>query len=38
MLVRTDPIRELGRLTQRVLGTVGRPAAILMDAYRKGDN
>ena len=37
MLVRTDPFRELDRLTQQVLGTAARPAAMPMDAYRKGD-
>ena len=38
MLVRTDPFRELDRLTQQVLGTAARPAAMPMDAYRKGDS
>lgn len=37
MLVRTDPFRELDRLTQHVLGTTARPAAMPMDAYRNGD-
>ena len=37
MLMRTDPFRELDRLTQQVLGTAARPAAMLMDAYRSGD-
>jgi HSP20 family protein len=37
MLVRTDPFRELDRLTQQMLGTAARPAAMPMDAYRKGD-
>jgi HSP20 family protein len=37
MLVRTDPFRELDRLTQHVLGTAARPAAMAMDAYRDGD-
>ncbi|MGN6680150.1 MAG: Hsp20/alpha crystallin family protein [Streptosporangiaceae bacterium] len=37
MLVRTDPFRELDRLTQQVLGTAARPAAMPMDAYRDGD-
>jgi HSP20 family protein len=37
MLVRTDPFRDLDRLTQHVLGTAARPAAMPMDAYRKGD-
>ena len=38
MLMRTDPFRELDRLTQQVLGTAARPAAMLMDAYREGDS
>jgi HSP20 family protein len=38
MLMRTDPFRELDRLTQQVLGTTARPAAMTMDAYRDGDN
>ena len=37
MLMRTDPFRELDRLTQQVLGTMERPAAMPMDAYRDGD-
>jgi HSP20 family protein len=37
MLVRTDPFRELDRLTQQLLGTATRPAAMPMDAYRDGD-
>ncbi|HET6709536.1 Hsp20/alpha crystallin family protein [Amycolatopsis sp.] len=40
MLMRTDPFRELDRLTQQVLGTAGtwsKPAAMPMDAYRAGD-
>jgi HSP20 family protein len=37
MLMRTDPFREFDRLTQQVLGTAARPAAMPMDAYRKGD-
>jgi len=37
MLMRTDPFRELDRLTQ-VLGTAARPAAMPMDAFRQGDN
>jgi len=32
--VRTDPFRELDRLTQHVLGTAARPAAMPMDACR----
>ncbi|MFJ8076454.1 Hsp20/alpha crystallin family protein [Streptomyces sp. NPDC096176] len=40
MLMRTDPFRELDRLTQQLLGTSGtwsRPSAMPMDAYREGD-
>ncbi|MET8583480.1 Hsp20/alpha crystallin family protein [Streptomyces collinus] len=40
MLMRTDPFRELDRLTQQLLGTSGtwtRPATMPMDAYREGD-
>ncbi len=37
MLMRTDPFRELDRLTDAVFGTVARPAVMPMDAYRKGD-
>jgi HSP20 family protein len=37
MLMRTDPFRELDRLTQQMLGTASRPVAMPMDAYRKGD-
>jgi HSP20 family protein len=40
MLLRTDPFRELDRLTQQVFGTNGtlaRPSAMPMDAWRDGD-
>ena len=37
MLMRTDPFRELDRLTQHLAGTVTRPTAMPMDAYRAGD-
>src|SRR6201996_9171902 len=40
MLMRTDPFRELDRLTQQVFGTYGtlaRPSAMPMDAWREGD-
>ncbi|MFC9759650.1 Hsp20/alpha crystallin family protein [Streptomyces sp. NPDC056921] len=39
MLMRTDPFRELDRLTQQLLtpGTWSRPSAMPMDAYQKGD-
>jgi HSP20 family protein len=36
MLMRTDPFRDLDRLTQQVFGTVARPNAMPIDAYRKG--
>ena len=35
MLMRTDPFRDLDRLTQQLLGTSARPSAMLMDAWRK---
>ncbi|MFF9865612.1 Hsp20/alpha crystallin family protein [Streptomyces sp. NPDC013953] len=37
MLMRTDPFRELDRLTERLLGTTAHPAAMPMDAFREGD-
>ena len=40
MLMRTDPFRELDRLTQQLLNTNGtwsRPSAMPMDAYREGE-
>ncbi|GAA1294392.1 Hsp20/alpha crystallin family protein [Pseudonocardia aurantiaca] len=41
MLMRTDPFRELDRLTQQVFGTTpgtwSRPTMMPMDAYRAGD-
>ncbi|MGH9269855.1 MAG: Hsp20/alpha crystallin family protein [Ilumatobacteraceae bacterium] len=37
MMMRTDPFRELDRVAQQVLGTAARPAAMPIDAYRKGD-
>ena len=39
MLMRTDPFRELDRLTQQFFGangTTARPAVMPMDAYRAG--
>ena len=36
MVMRTDPFRDFDRLTQQVFGTAARPAAMPMDAYRKG--
>jgi HSP20 family protein len=41
MLMRTDPFRELDRLTQQMLGTDGtlaRPSVMPMDAWRDGDS
>ena len=40
MLMRTDPFRELDRLSQQVfgqMGTAARPAVMPMDAWRAGD-
>jgi HSP20 family protein len=40
MLMRTDPFRELDRMTQQLFGTNGtttRPAVMPMDAYRAGE-
>jgi HSP20 family protein len=40
MLMRTDPFRELDRLTRQVFGTNGtlaRPSVMPMDAWRDGD-
>ena len=42
MLMRTDPFRDLDRLTQQLFGQVQpgtwtRPAAMPIDAYRSGD-
>ncbi len=40
MLMRTDPFRELDRLTQQVFGTNGtmaRPSVMPIDAWREGD-
>lgn len=43
-LVRSDPFRDVDRLMQQLWGggtprgTVGRPLAMPMDAYRKGDS
>jgi HSP20 family protein len=41
MLMRTDPFRELDRLSQQLLsntpGTWSRPTAMPMDAYRDGE-
>ncbi len=40
MLMRTDPFRELDRLTQQIFGadgTLARPSVMPMDAWREGD-
>jgi HSP20 family protein len=37
MLMRTDPFRDFDRLTPQAFGTVARPAVMLMDAWRDGD-
>ena len=37
MLMRTDPFRDLDRLSQQILGTPTRPAAMPIDAFRRGD-
>jgi HSP20 family protein len=40
MLMRSDPFRELDRLTQQVWGingTLARPSVMPMDAWREGD-
>ena len=38
MLLRTDPFRDLDRLTDHLFGTLTRPAGMPMDAYRTGDD
>ena len=38
MLMRSEPFRELDRLTQQAFGTRARPAMMPMDAYREGDH
>jgi HSP20 family protein len=37
MLMRTDPFRDLDRLTQQVMGTAARPVVMPMDAWREGE-
>jgi len=37
MLMRTDPFRDLDRLTQQVFGTAARPALMSMDAWQEQD-
>jgi HSP20 family protein len=34
MLMRTDPFRDLDRLTESVFGSMARPASLPMDAFR----
>jgi HSP20 family protein len=34
MLMRTDPFRDLDRLTDAMFGSAARPSALPMDAYR----
>jgi HSP20 family protein len=38
MLMRTDPFRDLDRLTQAMLGTTARPNVMPMDAYRDNNS
>ena len=38
MLMRTDPFRDLDRLTQQVFGTAARPTTMPMDAWRENDS
>lgn len=35
--MRTDPFRDLDRLSQQVWGTTARPAVMPMDAWREGE-
>ena len=37
MLMRTDPFRDFDRIAQQLLGTNARPSAMLMDAWRDGE-
>lgn len=37
MLKFNDPLRQLDRLTQQVLGTAARPALMPVDAWRERD-
>jgi HSP20 family protein len=38
MLMRTDPFRDLDRLTGAMFGTAARPTALPMDAYRESSS
>ncbi len=37
MLMRTDPFRDLDRLTQQLIGTASRPTVMPLDAWREGE-
>jgi HSP20 family protein len=37
MLMRSDPFRELDAFAQQLAGTIARPTAMPMDAYRSGE-
>ena len=37
MLMRTDPFRDMDRITQQLMGTASRPTLMAMDAWREGD-
>ncbi|MFC4128419.1 Hsp20/alpha crystallin family protein [Nocardia rhizosphaerae] len=37
MLMRTDGLRDLERVTQQMFGTAARPAVMPMDAWRDGE-
>ena len=38
VLMRTDPFRELDRLSQQLLGTAARPTLMPMDAWRESES
>jgi len=38
VLMRTDPFRELDRLSQQLLGTAARPTLMPMDAWREDES
>jgi HSP20 family protein len=38
MLMRTDPFRDLNRLTEQLLGGTARPTLLAMDAWRDQDS
>jgi HSP20 family protein len=38
MLMRTDPFRDLDRLSDALFGTASRPAMMPMDAFREDDS